>query len=134
MRSSRPLSPTSASTIKMNVASRISFGTMRRPKPRRRGGTAGWFDEGSGVVRMSAWVVYAATLCLSIPGSVYPRTCLSRPVYPAFYPEGQPQRARMDATSVVIVLTTLPADADASVLARQLIGERLAACVNALPV
>jgi periplasmic divalent cation tolerance protein len=40
----------------------------------------------------------------------------------------------MDASSVVIVLTTLPADADAAVLARQLIGERLAACVNALPV
>jgi periplasmic divalent cation tolerance protein len=40
----------------------------------------------------------------------------------------------MDATSVVIVLTTLPADADAAVLARQLIGERLAACINALPV
>jgi periplasmic divalent cation tolerance protein len=39
----------------------------------------------------------------------------------------------MDATSVVIVLTTLPADADPALLARQLIGERLAACVNALP-
>jgi periplasmic divalent cation tolerance protein len=39
----------------------------------------------------------------------------------------------MQTTAVVIVLTTLPADADASVLARQLIGERLAACVNALP-
>jgi periplasmic divalent cation tolerance protein len=39
----------------------------------------------------------------------------------------------MDATSVVIVLTTLPADADPAGLARQLIGERLAACVSALP-
>ena len=38
------------------------------------------------------------------------------------------------ATSVVIVLTTLPADADPAPLARQLIGERLAACVNALPI
>jgi periplasmic divalent cation tolerance protein len=38
------------------------------------------------------------------------------------------------ATSVVIVLTTLPADADPAALARQLIGERLAACVNALPI
>jgi periplasmic divalent cation tolerance protein len=38
------------------------------------------------------------------------------------------------ATSVVIVLTTLPADTDPSALARQLIGERLAACVNALPI
>ncbi len=38
------------------------------------------------------------------------------------------------ATSVVIVLTTLPADADPTTLARQLIEERLAACVNALPV
>jgi periplasmic divalent cation tolerance protein len=40
----------------------------------------------------------------------------------------------MDATAVVIVLTTLPADADAAALARQLIDERLAACVNALPI
>jgi periplasmic divalent cation tolerance protein len=38
------------------------------------------------------------------------------------------------ATSLVIVLTTLPADADPAVLARQLIGERLAACINALPI
>ncbi len=38
------------------------------------------------------------------------------------------------ATAVVIVLTTLPADADPTTLARQLIEERLAACVNALPV
>jgi periplasmic divalent cation tolerance protein len=43
-------------------------------------------------------------------------------------------RACMDATRVVIVLTTLPADADPALLARQLIGERLAACVSALPV
>jgi periplasmic divalent cation tolerance protein len=34
----------------------------------------------------------------------------------------------------VIVLTTLPADADPAVLARQLIGERLAACISAMPV
>src|SRR5215813_4991005 len=40
----------------------------------------------------------------------------------------------MDATSVVIVLTTVPADLDPAALARQLIGERLAACINALPV
>jgi periplasmic divalent cation tolerance protein len=38
----------------------------------------------------------------------------------------------MDPTSLVIVLTTLPADANATALARQLIDERLAACVNAL--
>src|SRR5262249_33665249 len=37
-------------------------------------------------------------------------------------------------TSVAIVLTTLPADVDPTALARQLIEERLAACVNALPV
>lgn len=36
----------------------------------------------------------------------------------------------MDA---VIVLTTLPASADASLLARALVDERLAACVNVLP-
>lgn len=36
----------------------------------------------------------------------------------------------MDA---VIVLTTLPASADASVLARALVDDRLAACVNVLP-
>jgi periplasmic divalent cation tolerance protein len=36
----------------------------------------------------------------------------------------------MDSTSVVIVLTTLPADMDPAVLARQLVGERLAACVS----
>ena len=33
----------------------------------------------------------------------------------------------------VIVLTTLPADADGEALARTLVGERLAACVNLLP-
>jgi periplasmic divalent cation tolerance protein len=37
----------------------------------------------------------------------------------------------MDA---VIVLTTLPAAADAAALARTLVEERLAACVNLLPV
>lgn len=36
--------------------------------------------------------------------------------------------------SVVIVLTTLGADADAAELARTLVAERLAACVNVLPV
>ncbi len=44
----------------------------------------------------------------------------------------------MDAASVTtlvaIVLTTLPADTDPAALARQLVEERLAACVNALPV
>ena len=34
----------------------------------------------------------------------------------------------------VIVLTTLPADADGGVLARTLVEERLAACVNLLPL
>lgn len=34
----------------------------------------------------------------------------------------------------VIVLTTLPADADASSFARTIVEERLAACVNVLPV
>jgi periplasmic divalent cation tolerance protein len=33
----------------------------------------------------------------------------------------------------VIVLTTLPADGDAGALARTLVAERLAACVNVLP-
>jgi len=37
----------------------------------------------------------------------------------------------MEPTSVVIVLTTLPADMDPAVIARQLVGERLAACVSA---
>jgi periplasmic divalent cation tolerance protein len=36
-------------------------------------------------------------------------------------------------TDYVIALTTLPADADASGLARTLVAERLAACVNILP-
>ena len=36
-------------------------------------------------------------------------------------------------TPVVLVLTTLPTDADAETLARALIEERLAACVNILP-
>ncbi|MEO7274497.1 MAG: divalent-cation tolerance protein CutA [Vicinamibacterales bacterium] len=34
----------------------------------------------------------------------------------------------------VVVLTTLPADADAAAFARQLVDERLAACVNLLPL
>jgi periplasmic divalent cation tolerance protein len=38
------------------------------------------------------------------------------------------------ASTVSIVLTTLGADADASAIARTLIDERLAACVNILPV
>ncbi len=37
------------------------------------------------------------------------------------------------ATGVVIVLTTLPAEADGTALARTLVEERLAACVNVLP-
>ena len=37
------------------------------------------------------------------------------------------------SSSFVIVLTTLPADADATPLARTLVYERLAACVNVLP-
>jgi periplasmic divalent cation tolerance protein len=36
-------------------------------------------------------------------------------------------------TRVAIVLTTLGADADAAALARTLVAERLAACVNVLP-
>jgi periplasmic divalent cation tolerance protein len=36
-------------------------------------------------------------------------------------------------SSAVIVLTTLGADADASAIARTLVGERLAACVSVLP-
>ena len=40
----------------------------------------------------------------------------------------------MSASSVSIVLTTLAADADAASIARTLIEERLAACVNILPV
>jgi periplasmic divalent cation tolerance protein len=38
------------------------------------------------------------------------------------------------ASTVSIVLTTLGADADAAAIARTLIDERLAACVNILPV
>ena len=34
----------------------------------------------------------------------------------------------------VIVLTTIPADADASAFGRTLVDERLAACVNLLPI
>jgi periplasmic divalent cation tolerance protein len=34
----------------------------------------------------------------------------------------------------VVVLTTLPADADGTAFARTLVGERLAACVNVLPL
>jgi periplasmic divalent cation tolerance protein len=37
-------------------------------------------------------------------------------------------------TDYVIVMTTLPADADASIFARTLVETRLAACVNLLPV
>jgi periplasmic divalent cation tolerance protein len=40
----------------------------------------------------------------------------------------------MSASTVSIVLTTLGADADATSIARTLIDERLAACVNILPV
>lgn len=38
-----------------------------------------------------------------------------------------------DAPPVVLVLTTLGADADAAALATTLVEERLAACVNVLP-
>jgi periplasmic divalent cation tolerance protein len=38
-----------------------------------------------------------------------------------------------DVPAVAIVLTTLGADADAAALARTLVEERLAACVNVLP-
>jgi periplasmic divalent cation tolerance protein len=37
------------------------------------------------------------------------------------------------ASDFVIVLTTFPVDGDADQLAQQLVGERLAACVNVLP-
>lgn len=39
----------------------------------------------------------------------------------------------MTTTDCVIALTTVPADLDASSLARTLVEERLAACVNILP-
>jgi periplasmic divalent cation tolerance protein len=39
----------------------------------------------------------------------------------------------MNETDCVLVMTTLPADADASVFARTLVETRLAACVNLLP-
>jgi periplasmic divalent cation tolerance protein len=39
----------------------------------------------------------------------------------------------MSDTDCVIVMTTLPADADASIFARTLVETRLAACVNLLP-
>jgi periplasmic divalent cation tolerance protein len=38
------------------------------------------------------------------------------------------------AAGVVLVLTTIGADADATALARTLLDERLAACVNVLPL
>ena len=38
-----------------------------------------------------------------------------------------------DVSDVVLVLTTLGADADAAALARTLVEERLAGCVNVLP-
>ena len=38
----------------------------------------------------------------------------------------------MDPETVVIVLTTMPADADTGDLAALLVGERLAACVNVM--
>jgi periplasmic divalent cation tolerance protein len=40
----------------------------------------------------------------------------------------------MNSTDYVIVMTTLPADADAATFARTLVEARLAACVNLLPV
>ena len=39
----------------------------------------------------------------------------------------------MDHTDYVIVMTTLPADADVATFARTLVETRLAACVNLLP-
>jgi periplasmic divalent cation tolerance protein len=39
----------------------------------------------------------------------------------------------MNDTDCVLVMTTLPADADAATLARTLVETRLAACVNLLP-
>jgi periplasmic divalent cation tolerance protein len=43
------------------------------------------------------------------------------------------QESTMDPSQFVIVLTTFPVDEDAASLARTLVGERLAACVNVLP-
>jgi periplasmic divalent cation tolerance protein len=40
----------------------------------------------------------------------------------------------MPETQHVVVMTTLPADADAAAFARALVDARLAACVNVLPV
>jgi periplasmic divalent cation tolerance protein len=40
----------------------------------------------------------------------------------------------MPSTDYVLVLTTLPADADSVAFARALVKEHLAACVNLLPV
>jgi periplasmic divalent cation tolerance protein len=40
----------------------------------------------------------------------------------------------MDETDYVLVLTTLPADADLATFAHSLVDARLAACVNLLPV
>lgn len=40
----------------------------------------------------------------------------------------------MNGTDYVIVLTSLPADADAATFAQALVEARLAACVNLLPV
>jgi periplasmic divalent cation tolerance protein len=39
----------------------------------------------------------------------------------------------MDPSQFVIVLSTFPVDEDAATLARTLVSERLAACVNVLP-
>jgi periplasmic divalent cation tolerance protein len=41
--------------------------------------------------------------------------------------------SEIPSSTVAIVLTTLGADADAATLARTLVEERLAACVNVLP-
>jgi periplasmic divalent cation tolerance protein len=40
----------------------------------------------------------------------------------------------MASTEYVLVLTTLPSDTDAAAFARALVKERLAACVNLLPL
>lgn len=40
----------------------------------------------------------------------------------------------MPSTEYVLILTTLPADADAVAFGRALVKDRLAACVNLLPV